>query len=130
MTRKEFENLKNIEKETPIKIKVSDLKNKEDRTLIYGYDLDRRDFHLYLKNEKFYLINGNEIDYFFLQDLEEISKYSCIPNKRIYPEICDYEFCKLLKEKGVNFSFTVYKENFDERKIYGLTIEDLKNVKI
>jgi hypothetical protein len=124
MIRKEFEKLKNIEEK--LNINVSDLNNQNDRTLIYGYDIERNDFHLYLKNGYFYLIQGNEEDYIFIRNLKDICKYSCIPNKRIYPEFCDYEFCLILKELGIKIPFTNYKENKKEEKFYGLILEELK----
>lgn len=48
-----------------------------------------------------------------------------IPDKRLYPEACDYHFCKLLKDKGVNLPFTSYNERRTKADFYGFTLEDI-----
>jgi hypothetical protein len=39
-----------------------------------------------------------------------------IPSKRLYPERCDFEFCKLLKETDVNLPFTTFDAKNAEYK--------------
>lgn len=110
MTREEFEEIKNIH--TTTTIRISDLKNLKDRTLIYGYTLERHTFHLYLKEERFnlfiYKYKGDFVSR--LRHLEIIDVNTCLPSKRAYPESCDYEFCKLVKSRGGEISYTNFTE--------------------
>lgn len=83
-------------------IYINELVNLSDRTLIYGNDY-RGVFHFYLKNGTFNCVicNSNGIfpeDSFF--GAIDLSLALCIPSKSCYPESCDYEFVKLLKNKG------------------------------
>ena len=130
---------------TPIytHIEVSDLINRSDRTLIYGYTCDRETFHVYLKEEMFHKIIYNH-SYKLVSDEGEInprviqlevieteSFYSAapnkfIPNKRVYPERCDYELCNLLKNKGVVIPFTSWSDNFESKQYYGLLIDGIE----
>lgn len=108
MTKEEFENLKNI-KSIDNMITIEDLKNKEDRTLLYGYTCDRWDWHVYIKNKEIKSV----IYWFRGEDMREIEiKYNemYVPDKRLYPEFCDYEFCSLLQKKDVSLPFTVFEE--------------------
>lgn len=121
MTKKEFTTL-----DAPLKsyISVHDLVNKTPRTLVYGYDLDRNTHHVYLMDGEIhsdiYSFDGNLLN---STVGIEINPYKCSPNKRAYPARCDFEFCKLLKEHGVQVSYTT----FDERQMdtvngyYGIT---------
>jgi len=106
-------------------IRVEHLSDEDDRTLLYGYDCERNTWHTYLKDSIFYhvvydskgLILRRENYGFEIKFLNNI-----IPNKRLYPECCDFEFCKLLKEKGVHLPFTTWS-NKEYNVYYGKTIE-------
>ena len=107
-------------------IKTSELVGSNDRTLIYGYDIERNMFHLYLKYEKFNFIkyNSNKEVISYGYGLSKICAEDCIPDKRVYPEACDYYFCKLLMNKGVKIPFTTFNRNRVEKQFYGLTKDD------
>lgn len=45
-----------------------------------------------------------------------------IPNKRLYPKCCDYEFCKLLKEYEFIIPFTTYNKEREYSQYYGKLI--------
>ena len=115
MKKEEYEKLFKSNVDTSVYIKVSDLKNKEDRTLIFGYDVDRNSFHVYFLNGKFNIIiySLHKLIYYSCS-LEKVDSEKCIPNKRIYPESCDYEFVNLLIEKGFGDSLCVLP--FDEKR--------------
>lgn len=91
MKRKDFEML------SAIKIKERIIN--KDRTLLYGYTCNKKNFHVYMKNMKI------------------------VPDKWLYPEYCDYRFCKLLKNHGIELPFTAYQEERPIKDFYGFTIE-------
>lgn len=119
MLMQEFEMIKNYDE----LITVDMLNNKEDRTLLYGYTCERKTFHVYLKDQQIHTIvysggyENNQPNY-----IREINvEYNCdyIPDKRIYPERCDFEFCMLLTMKGKKLLFLAYEE-VEKQQYYGL----------
>lgn len=97
-----------------------------DRTLMFGYNCNRDTFHLYWMNGAIHSVYYNwttkRLADFPLIFKEKILASICVPNKRVYPARCDYEFCKLLLSKGVYIPFTTFEEVKPETKIYyGLT---------
>lgn len=107
MTKEEFESLTN--RNSNAIISVDDLKNKENRTLIYGYTLDRSTHHVYLKDGRIYCCVYDDD----IIKREVVWNDDYVPDKRIYPARSDYEFCLLLKLAGVYLPFT----NFNEMEI-------------
>lgn len=105
MTKNE---MTNIIKWTPRQfddlITAKDLKNKSDRTLLYGYDCDRNTWHTYIKNRKIHTIIGSN-------EVNIDNNFDYIPNKRLYAQCCDYEFCSMLADLNVNMAFTNYGES-------------------
>ncbi len=88
-----------------------------DRTLLYGYDCDRVTWHLYVEDGdvKLTTVDGAEgIREPLRQNLsrEPVTRShlqsAIIPNKRLYPERCDYDFCVWAKEEGLHLSFTTF----------------------
>ena len=131
MTKTELELLNNIARgeETPIGILDLDPFTK-DRTLIYGYTCDRNTFHVYVKNRQIHTIIYN-IDYSQdtprPKDMREITikhNQDYVPDKRLYPERCDYIFCKMLEKRGVSLPFTVCTDDVEQKDFYGFTLED------
>lgn len=103
-------------------ISTSSLINNSDRTLLYGYNSDGSDVHLYIEDNMFYLVK------YFNKDVVENVVISCtmniediIPSKRLYPERCDREFCILLKDKGISLDFTVFNDKIKKEQFYGRT---------
>lgn len=94
--------------------------NSADRTLLYGYDCERFTWHVYLMNDQVILHvygAGNSVGApcdnrknFGEKGIAFSDLQSLIPNKRLYPEACDFEFCEWLKKNGVYLSFTVYDD--------------------
>jgi hypothetical protein len=96
----------------------------EAKTLLYGYDCDRNTWHVYQNatGEIFLYIykglsfsrTGEVLELTPIKELcvtnEGIGSYEeLIPNKRLYPQYCDYTFCSFLKREGVHLPFTTYE---------------------
>ncbi|GAB6464345.1 hypothetical protein CON36_32320 [Bacillus cereus] len=120
MNVREFEKLKKIQKEKEQVLTIDDLTNKEDRTLLYGYTCEKETWHVYVKNNAIYtLVNpyGNNVEYVEIESNQEY-----VPDKRLYPERCDFEFCSLLKQKGIYLPFTTWQDDIKEETYYGKVI--------
>lgn len=131
MTLKEIEFLEKVDQIDEL-INEKDLLNTKGRTLLYGYTCARETFHVYLKNNKIYTVmynNDYSGDYTKPKNMRELaikSNYDYVPDKRLYPETCDYEFCKLLKKRGINLPFTTFNEERILQDYYGFTLEDIQ----
>lgn len=126
MTQEEYLELSNHWATEP-RINVGMLDNKNSRTLIFGYNHDRNTFHLYLEDCKFHLVyyNGNEYIQGSIFTGFDIDPFSCIPDKRTYPDACDFEFCKLIKSFDVSLNCTTFNDKRELKQYYGELIEDL-----
>jgi len=117
--------------ETTKTISVWELKNKKDRTLIYGYTCERHTFHLYLKNEKFYCVVYDHDKNFLYSKLvtETIGVDDCFPNKRVYPESCDFEFAILLASKNSRPTYLAFNPEREEKvkhlQFHGEIVDDV-----
>jgi len=112
INKEHYEKL-NSERDT---FSIEDLVDKSDRTLLYGYTLDRQDVHVYVKNEEVHYIEydiDNNILFEKSGVFEDISEL--IPSKRSYPESTDPEFLAILMRRGVSGNFTTYCENRYEK---------------
>lgn len=127
MNQLEYSLLKNIKIDEASIIKIEDLKNTNDRTLIWGYDLERNSVHVYIKNKKFFKVcySYPDVLIYFTQGYT-IDAIGCIPSKRIYPEASDLEFCEILVKRGISLAFTTFDEKRLEQQYYGALLEDLK----
>lgn len=120
MNKKEYLEL------TKTLIKVGDLKNMNDRTLIWGYDLERNSFHVYMKDDTLFKVVYSYLDILICSvQGESLDVAACIPSKRIYPEASDLEFCEILMKRGQTLPFTTFDEKREERQYHGLLLENL-----
>lgn len=111
-----------LEKEYP-KITADNLTNKKNRTLLYGFTCDRDTWHVYLFDMNIYVCKyaygENPIDIGYICD-------EFVPDKRLYPARCDFEFCSLLKSRGIYLPFTTYGEKetvaYHDNGYYGMTL--------
>lgn len=116
MNIKELEALTLEEKDRSELIQINHLENQNDRTLLYGFDCDRNTWHTYIKDGEIHkVVYGYEES---PKKREVYSNYEYVPNKRLYPECCDFEFCKLLKLKDVILPFTSFQERY-VKQYYG-----------
>jgi hypothetical protein len=111
------------------------LKNKADRTLVYGYSIEgRRPFHLYLKGGVIHLatydpFGDNEkprnVDVKCFP--EGISLDDVTPHGDVYPHASDFEFCDLLRRLRASVGrWCHFNEKAPEKAFYGLT-PDIKS---
>ena len=106
MNKIEYEHLKNSDMGNNKIIDSECLVDKKDRTLLYGYTCNKETWHVYIKDEQIHIVVydfewDDKLKKHKPSKLREIIPFSnCdfIPNKRLYPETCDFEFCKLLLE--------------------------------
>ena len=133
MTKNDYEMLRNFDK---IKEKVicgDDLfPHFKNRTLLYGYTCDRETFHVYLKDKiihtVIYITRYSDDGKTTPIEMKEIiinSNRDYVPDKRLYPERCDYRFCRLLKGYDVDLPFTVWTDDIEVKDFYGFTLEDI-----
>lgn len=86
--------------------------NDLDRTLLYGYDVDRNTWHVYVKDKRVYLYAYNYDGACTAGGDTFTSFQDLIPNKRLYPERCDYEFALwLIRDKGCHMTFLKWDRN-------------------
>ena len=123
MNLMDYEKYKNIDGKFSL-LNVSDLIEKRSRTLLYGYTCDRDTWHVYLFEGVIYCVV-----YSFNSDPELVQvddNSDFVPNKRLYPARCDYEFSLLLKMQGVNLPFTCFDqkevEAYKSNGFYGETL--------
>lgn len=109
MTPEELTALQAFQPSTVI-VKGQDLKNQENRTLIFGYTVERDTFHVYLHDGEIYTVIENKIhdnprkSWDFRREVTEIDvgqNENYVPSKRIYSERSDFEFCQLLMQGGI-----------------------------
>lgn len=104
MTLKEFEELKEYKPKPEVILNAYHLSHQEDRTLLFGYTSGRNTWHVYIKDCTIHTISYN-------YDLSEVTKIGIkknsdyIPDKRLYPLCCDFEFCKKLLDMGIHLPF-------------------------
>jgi hypothetical protein len=83
-----------------------------DRTLLYGYDTDRRTWHVYQQHGwlRHVIYIGSNREFEFVDGAEKLNARSLVPNKRLYPEACDFAFCCELKRLGIHLTFTTFNQ--------------------
>lgn len=119
MTKEEYELLSVPTKSIPLTAK--DLVNKTPRTLLFGYTGDRTTWHVYFDGRRIVTVI---YDYFIpLRELEIFKDEDYVPNKRLYVECCDYEFCKLLQDRNIHMTFTTPNFTREPKVFYGDIIE-------
>lgn len=101
-------------------ITIEELANKNDRTLLYGYTCERATWHVYIKDKEIRTCTYNYNSEPTIVNIESI--YDYIPDKRLYPECCDFEFCSLLKKENIILPFTTYSETRPKAVYYGAVI--------
>lgn len=100
---------------------LDDLDDKTPRTLLFGYDVTRATFHVYIDPSDGlihvlkYTSTGTGAEQKFLvishtsgQSGGVARNEQFVPDKRLYPESCDLEFCRLLRRYGVSLPFTTF----------------------
>lgn len=98
--------------------------NLGDRTLLYGYDVDRNTWHVFQRDGEMFLHVYNP----YAGGTKTYKRGSgldltlIVPNKRLYPEMCDFDFCmRLIQQHGIRLPFTNYSGGVEEAQFYGET---------
>lgn len=86
-----------------------------DRTLLYGYDCDRNTWHTFQKDGQLHkaVYLGSNREFIVKESGDAFDARHLIPNKRLYPEACDFTFCLQLKRLDLYLSFTTFGSLFD-----------------
>jgi hypothetical protein len=124
MDRSQYEALCAFKSATPHNILIdasaySTRPHGNPRTLLYGYTCDRETHHVFqddMGGIRLYVYRNNfgtpetpvrmvDVSNEGVATLDEL-----IPNKRLYPQHCDHDFCLYLKERGVHLPFTTWEE--------------------
>lgn len=99
-------------------ISISDLYNTEtDRILLYGYTVERDTCILSLEGGEFcWTVFNSTRNVLTFERLGKVIEdpQAYVPDKRTYPETCDYVYCYALVSKGYNPNFTTRPD--DEEK--------------
>ncbi len=128
MTEAEYKSLDEV-RTSPAVIKGSDLKDQTPRTLLYGYDYDRCSWHVYLDFDGLiHLVRYDHSDRLMVHETEETvdANTDYRPTKRSYPEDCDFEFTKLLREADAYPCFTTMAIPSTGGPFYGLRAYECK----
>lgn len=130
MNKEEYGEIINLQLKDIPPVQATDLLNTTDRTLLYGYTCDRDTFHVYIKDLKIHVVTYRT-DYEnnapnFMEEIQVNTNDDYIPNNRLYPENCDYEFCEKLKTLGCYLPFTTWGYGRPEAQFYGFILEDKK----
>jgi hypothetical protein len=110
--------------QTPAKppvVGVEQLVDRTPRTLLYGYTAERHTWHVYLDEDgQIHRVMYDHDDEVLMHTSGPTGYCSenvhYIPNKRLYPESCDFEFCQLLTKTGERLPFTTFDAAYDERR--------------
>lgn len=131
MNKDQFTQLQSAKPARKFILGGADLLNKTPRTLLYGYTADSYFFHVYLDENGIiqklvYAGATNPMLIVHETEARVDSNESYVPNKRLYPEMCDFTFCELLHARGVNLQFAAYNEERDLSKAFhGKTLAEL-----
>lgn len=119
MTEQQVKDLNDIAPDK-IYLRGDMLENQKDRTLLWGYTVERASFHVYLLDGVLHLyIYDRYSPPVRKTEDDNLEPQEWVPDKRLYPEACDYEFCALLKKHGAWISFTTYNPNRKPADFYG-----------
>lgn len=119
MTHDEFTQLE----ATRCTISIDQLMDKSPRTLLWGHTTDKRSWHVYIDNGliRLYIYGGwgaNE-ETGMLTSSTDWRPHDLVPDKRLYPEACDFEFCRLLTQCGVSLPFGVFNPKRPPQQYHG-----------
>lgn len=117
MNKSQYESIDSVRKvsEEPFYIRSWEFTtDNKPRTLLYGYNTDREDWHVYLYKRHVHRVVGNSTPCRLFMSLNEL-----VPCKRLYPDACDYDFCVFLKRKGIALPFTAFSSARTPHQFYG-----------
>lgn len=83
------------------------------RTLMFGYDVSRRTWHVYLKGGE---IHKLIYDYNRIVSYEHGPSFECRqlrPDKRVFSESTDFSFARIMAERDSSLCFTTHDDEAD-----------------
>jgi hypothetical protein len=110
MTPEEYQELKKSWQEVPA-LSVDEIEG-FDRTLLYGYMVNRQTFHVYLQDGRIHVLLttygfDQPADY-YASGIPLVS--TLVPSKRVYPESTDADFVRLLAQRGADVPLLPFDE--------------------
>lgn len=124
MNKVDFDKFETLKKGvSPFKIVASDFTfNYIPRTLLYGYTSDRKSWHVYMDTD--YLVRRYVYEHGKEDQGDLLSSFSAlsdlVPDKRLYPECCDFAFCLYLCKKSIYLPFSKFDERNEFKTYYGV----------
>ena len=113
MTQDEYDILSHATPEDH-SVSVSELADKTDRTLLYGYDFERNTVHVYLKDGLIHWLSCGV--HRSAETWEEGTHL--VPLKRVYPSLSDFAFASLLKSKDIGVSYTTFSRALEPGVVF------------
>jgi hypothetical protein len=115
MDAKSFEQVQEPSSENVQMVHVFTL-GRQERTLVYGYTLERETFHVYVRGGEIhvhiYNYKGETLGHIHG---DELPAEMLRPSKRAYPERTEYAFAQYMKSIGHPLTFTNFnQEKYDE----------------
>lgn len=110
-----------------------------DRTLLYGYDSIGDAWHIYQKDGEIhllifgFLLKRGQVCSKILKRYEKSTEFAVatlIPNRRLYPERCDFAFCYRVLDEGFHLPFAPFDEGARKTTkslFVNLTLEDISD---
>jgi hypothetical protein len=96
-----------------------------DRTLLYGYTVEKHTFHVYLKDGLIHRVIYNQRDE--VLDYQAHATWeapSLVPDKRAYPERTDAGFARLMLHHRIDIHYMKFNQDrydcFKDRKFHGI----------
>lgn len=90
------------------------LSSDKPRTLLYGENEDGSLVHVYLDDKsvihKVVVASDTAAEIISHEDETKLTKASYAPSAIAYPELCDWEFCMKLAERGVTIPLVAFDE--------------------
>lgn len=129
ITKEEFENKDQVQSNNAYSADI--FKDKTDRTLMYGYDMDRNTVHIYLHEGIMCAIKYTYDGKILSEERGEFDEiYHVLPSKRAYPESTDKEFFEILKYRNEEVVYTTFDQKRADMlkglSYHGKIYEDLK----
>ena len=115
MTTEEYTAIQKLLTPSHALITGDDLTNREDRTLLFGYTCERETHHVYIKNGIILCVRYSRQRAIQIIDVDCNEAY--VPDRRLYPARCDFEFCYKLRLADVHLSFTTYDDAEKKRPL-------------
>ena len=124
MNAEQFERIQSLTTDEAV-IHVDEL-GTEERILIYGYNHDRYDVHVYLQGGMIHCAVYDDLeDRLISFEIGESMPCSVMaPSKRVIPAACDFQFIMLMMAKGEMLPFAKYVGH-PQKQFYGKLYEDL-----